>query len=179
MPGTSCQVDGEGEGEGEGQSRNKENGFCTDTDISCASNSKGDSNPQKGKKGVCDTNFTREDLSHKDPGHKDPGHIEGRGLQSVRTPTCRNDVDLCHCIGSATQHNAANRTGQECNESHSQCLEIPVQDQRRQDEETEQNVNQFGRGHGHSNGDTRPLKILQWNLNSFNTKRSFFMATAY
>ena len=75
--------------------------------------------------------------------------------------------------------NAANRTGQECNESHSQCLEIPVQDQRIQDEETEQNVNQSGRGHEHIDGDNRPLKILQWNLNSFNSKRSSFMATAY
>ena len=45
-------------GEGQGQSRNKENGFCTNTDISCASTSKGDPNPQKGKKEVCDTNFT-------------------------------------------------------------------------------------------------------------------------
>ena len=93
-------------------------------------------NPQKGKKGVCDTNFTSEDS-----GHQDPGHIEGRGLQFVRTPTCHNDADLRHCTGSATQHNAANRTGQERNESHSQCHEIPDQDQRRQDEETEQNVN--------------------------------------
>ena len=119
-PSTSRQVDGEGEG----QSRNKENGFCTNTDISCASTSKGDPNPQKGKKGVSDTNFTRED-----PGHKDPGHIEGRGLQSVRTTTCRNDADFRHCIGSATQHNAAYKTGQECDENHSQCLKIPDQNQ--------------------------------------------------
>ena len=47
------------------------------------------------------------------------------------------------------------------------------------DKETEQNVNQSGRGHEHFDGDNRPLKILQWNLNSFNTKRSFLMATAY
>ena len=40
-PSTSRQVDGEGET----QSRNKENGFCTNTNISCASTSKGDSNP--------------------------------------------------------------------------------------------------------------------------------------
>ena len=169
-PGTSRKVDDEGEG----QSRNKENGLCTNTNISCVSTSKGDPNPQKGKEGVCDTNFTRED-----PCHKDPGHIEGRGLQSVRTPTCHDDADLHHCIGSATQHNAANRTGQECNESPSQWLEIPDQDQRRQDEETEQNVNQSGRGHEHIDGDNRPLKILQWNLNSFNTKSSFLMAMAY
>ena len=70
-PGTSRQVDGEGKG----QSKNKENGLCTNTDISCASTSKGNPNPQKGKKGVCDTNFTRED-----PGHKDPGHTERKGL---------------------------------------------------------------------------------------------------
>ena len=165
-PGTSREVDGEGKG----QSKNKENGFCTNTDIT----SKGDPNPQKGKKGVCDTNFTNEN-----PGHQDPGHIEGRGLQFVRTPTSRNDADLRHCTGIATQHNAANRTGQECNESHSQCLEIPDQDQRRQDEEIEQNVNQSGRGHEHIDGDNRPLKILQWNLNSFNAKRNFLMVTAY
>ena len=164
-PSTSREVDGEGKG----QSRNKENGFCTNTDISCASTSKGDPNPRKGKKGVYDTNFTSED----------PGHIGGRGLQFVRTPTCRNDADLRHCTGSATQHNAANRTGQERNESHSQCLKIPNQDQRRQDKETEQNVNQSGCGHEHINGDNRPLKILKWNLNSFNAKRSFLMATAY
>ena len=169
-PGTSREVDGEVKG----QSRNKENGFCTNTDISSASSSKGDPNPQKGKKGVCDTNFTSED-----PGHQDPGHFEGRGLQFVRTPTCRNDADLRHCTGSATQHNAANRSGQECNESHSQCLEIPDQDQRRQDEETEQNVNRSRRGHEHIDGLNRSLKILQWNLNSFSTKRSFLMATAY
>ena len=127
-PGTSRQVDGEGKG----QSRSKENGFCTNTDISCTSTSKGDPNPQKGKKGVGSTNFTSEDS-----GHQDPGHIEGRGLQFVWTPTSHNDADLRYCTGSATQHNAANRTGQECNESHSQCLEIPDQDQLRQDEETQ------------------------------------------
>ena len=169
-PGTSRQVDSEGKG----QSRNKENGFCSNKDISCASTSKGDPNPQKRKKGVFDTNFTREG-----PGHKDPGHIEGRGLQSVRTTNCCNDADLRHCVGSTTQHNAAYRTGQECNESHSQCLKIPDQNQQRQNEETEQNVNQSGRGHEHIDGDSRPLKILQWNLNSFNAKRSFLMATAY
>ena len=164
-PRTSRQVDGEGES----QSRNKENGFCANTDISCASTSKGDSNPQKGKKGVCDTNFTRED----------PGHIEGRGLQSVGLTTCCDDADLRHCIGTTTQHNTAHGTDQECNESHSQCLEIPDQDQQRQDEETEQNISQSRRGHEHIDGDNRPLKILQWNVDSFNTKRSFFMATVY
>ena len=44
-PGTSRGVDGEGKG----QSRNKENGFCTNTDISCASTSKGNPNPPEGK----------------------------------------------------------------------------------------------------------------------------------
>ena len=168
--GTSRQVDGEGKD----QSKNKENGLCTNTDISCASTSKGNPNPQKERK-----ESVTQTSPVKTPVTKTPATLKGRGLQSVRTPTCHNDADLRHCIGSATQHNAANRTGQECNESHSQCLEIPVQDQRRQDEETEQNVNQSGRGHKHIDGDNRPLKILQWNLNSFNTKRRFLMATAY
>ena len=77
-PSTSRQVNGEGE------SRNKENGFCTNRDISCASTSKGDSNPHKGKKRVGNTN----------PDHKNPGHSKGRGLQSVRTPTCPDVADF-------------------------------------------------------------------------------------
>ena len=65
-PGTSRQNDGVSE------SRNKENGFCTNTNISCASTSKGDSNPQKGKKRVGNTNS-----GHKDPGHKAGGTLQG------------------------------------------------------------------------------------------------------
>ena len=82
--------------EGEGESRNKENGFCTNTDISCAMTSKGDSNPQKGKKRAGNANFA---------------YNEGRVLQSIRTSNCLYDADVRYYTGSATQQNAANRTG--------------------------------------------------------------------